>query len=95
MRLIDADALMTKLRRQPMFEKTDFDKKMLYVEKSIIDDMPTIEAEPVIHSKWEITDIDHGHGHKCYHCPECGRDEWRYESTRRCPNCGAKMDLED
>ena len=53
---------------------------------------PTIEAEPVIHSKWEITDIDHGHGRKCYHCPECGWDEWRYESTKRCPNCGAKMD---
>lgn len=48
----------------------------------------------VIHSKWEITDVDHAHGHKCYHCPECDWDEWRYDPTIFCPNCGARMDGE-
>lgn len=51
MRLIDADSLMSKLRREPRFEKTDFDKAMLYVEKSIIDSMPTIDAVKVVRCK--------------------------------------------
>ena len=50
-RLIDADALMGKLRRMPKFEKTDFDKTMLYVEKSIIDAMPTV-TDNNVGSKW-------------------------------------------
>ena len=53
--------------------------------------IPAADVRYVIHSKWEITDIDHAHGHRCYHCPECGEDEWRYEPTNFCPNCGADM----
>ena len=54
----------------------------------------TADAAPVVHSKWEITDVDHAHGGKCYHCPECGEDEWRYDAPNYCPNCGARMDGE-
>ena len=50
-RLIDADALIDKMRRMPIFEKTDFDKKMLYVEKSIIDEMPTVVPDNNV-GKW-------------------------------------------
>lgn len=41
--------------------------------------------------EWEITDIEHAYGSKCYHCPECGEDEWRYDVANFCPNCGADM----
>ena len=50
-RLIDANALMAKLHKMPMFEKTDFDKTMLYVEKSIIETMPTVDAVEVVRCK--------------------------------------------
>ena len=53
---------------------------------------PTVDAVEVIHSEWEITDVEHAYGTKCYHCPECGEDEWRHDKTNYCPNCGAKMD---
>lgn len=57
----------------------------------VLHKVPAADVAPVVHSSWEITDVDHGHGHKCYHCPECGEDEWRYDEPKYCPNCGAKM----
>ena len=57
---------------------------------------PTIEAEPVKHGRWiRPTKI----GHRTFDIPHCsacdgvpcGVDE----NTNYCPNCGAKMDLEE
>lgn len=64
------------------------------VEHGVTLSMPAADVEIVKHSNWEIIDVDHGHGRKGYHCPECDFEDWRYESTKRCPNCGCKMDLE-
>lgn len=68
------------------------DNQFYQVAEDTILEAPAADVRYVIHSTWEITDIDHAYGHKCYHCPECGTDEWRYDSTNYCPNCGAKMD---
>lgn len=65
-----------------------------YVPLKAIENAPAADVEVVKHSNWEIIDVDHGHGRKGYHCPECDFEDWRYESTKRCPNCGCKMDLE-
>ena len=43
-------------------------------------------AEPVKHGRW----IDGRTLEKCSICGKKGFPDWRY-----CPNCGAKMDLED
>lgn len=51
MRLIDADALMDKMRRNPLFERTERDKGMFYVERSVINVMPTIDAVEVVRCK--------------------------------------------
>ena len=55
-----------------------------------INESPTIEAEPVRHGRW-IEKIGRA---KCSVCAdECWADsamEYSY-----CPNCGAKMDLEE
>lgn len=56
-----------------------------------IQDAPAVEAEPVRHGRW-IEDGDY------IICPAC-RKRWNImdndtETFRRCPNCGAKMDLE-
>lgn len=62
-------------------------------------DTPTAEVEPVRHGKWEIIKDDYYCVAKCSLCHE----EWSFEvyddieslNYRYCPNCGAKMDLEE
>ena len=57
----------------------------------IIDDAPTIEAEPVKHGRWEWRGFN-------IFCSECDFGPY-FDSTeplyRYCPNCGAKMDKEE
>lgn len=84
MRLIDADALVNRIRQEP----TDG----MYTEEILeaIGEQPTIEAAPVVHGYW----VDH------YICSNCGKwstagldaDVWTSYEPPFCPNCGAKMD---
>ena len=48
MRYIDADLLLAQCRRNPLFEKTEKDKGMMYIERSIIDDTPTADVVEVV-----------------------------------------------
>lgn len=54
---------------------------------------PTIEAEPVKHGRWEkAANLKP----KCSLCGEYHLFAWPdYKKCNYCPNCGAKMDLED
>ena len=61
--------------------------------QSIIDKMPTVDAEPVRYGRWQVNEVD---GYKDMTCLSCGwlfeyydglEEEWNY-----CPHCGAKMD---
>ena len=88
MRLIDADALKEKM---PSVED-----EYQHAHK-LIDEAPTIEAEPVRHGRWlGISDGD-ADGYPVYdewECSECGvvfEDE--EPPYKYCPNCGAKMDI--
>ena len=48
---------------------------------------------PVVHGRWEYIGTDkNGHVYRCANC--AGRIGLDYE-TEYCPNCGAKMDLEE
>lgn len=71
------------------------------VMEMIIDEMPTIEAEPIKHGKWEgyIRSVFHGtdeDGNPIYRdvtvwqCQRCSRKTVIKENY--CPNCGAKME---
>lgn len=56
-----------------------------------------LQAEPVKHGKWTITDTDDGEGGEAPHliCSECKHEPLAWSSKRffnYCPNCGAKMD---
>lgn len=85
MRLIDAD----KLREY--YESRGYDLVVL----RNIDDMPTVDAEPVRHGHW----VSRFTGNQCIvFCSNCRTEaceivdceiEYNY-----CPNCGAKMDEE-
>lgn len=64
------------------------------VVNKLINQLPTIEAEPIKHGRWieersgKVLDLVK------YHCSECGR--WQtWSNFPYCPNCGAKMDKEE
>lgn len=102
MRTIDADALRSKAR-QAMLEIADTPLPNDYASKlavkmgdmfqKLIDEAPTIDAEPARHGRWLGTI-----------CSQCLSDlsNWAdaaYEeidsgSLQYCPHCGAKMDAE-
>lgn len=76
MRMIDADSL----------------KNILPTFANVIDEQPTIDAEPVRHGRWIMLEpygTHHTHRRKCSVCGEIKSKEL----TNFCPNCGAKMDL--
>ena len=56
--------------------------------------LPTIEAEPVRHGRWEFK---HPNGWACSECGEWGLmiDNRGICKSNYCPNCGAKMDGAD
>lgn len=87
-RLIDADALKVDLTRF-------YDN--IVTAKQLIDEQPTVDAAPVVHGRWRVTDA---YPHNVY-CSECYKTfaqthwaVWEDGSLPRgfCPNCGAKMD---
>ena len=89
MRLIDADSIhYTRLLSQQGLD-------MELVPKAVIDNTPTIDAEPVRHGRWYpgssiITGGVRLINFQC--CSNCGAESTEY--AKYCPNCGAKMDME-
>lgn len=90
MRPIDADALKTHV-----CEMCDDGQRECKGDESCailcwINDMPTIEAEPVRHGRWEYR-----HADDWMFCTACGADaEGNYDEpleTDFCPHCGADM----
>ena len=97
MRLIDADVtekIMSERYRELAKEYGHYDHYTTgYGDAlSVIEDSPTIEAEPVKHGRWG-TNSDRPDSLICSVC-NCGFDMWKHDPHNYCPNCGAKMDLE-
>lgn len=97
MRLIDAGALMDRCiasaggwfcHREITFAEA------LKMVCDMIDEADTIDAEPVVHARWEESE----YRDEKYRCSACGGACWYYDyqgavaRSRFCPNCGAKMD---
>lgn len=80
MRLIDADALLERMKRTNRYFNVKFD----------IEEAPTIEADPIRHGRWERTSDG------AARCTACKRkmnpSQYGYAF---CGLCGAKMDLEE
>jgi predicted RNA-binding Zn-ribbon protein involved in translation (DUF1610 family) len=89
-RLIDAEQIRELVAPiAPMFIGNNVHyERIAFMDE--IDQLPKIEAEPVVHAHW-IED-DYGYSH----CSNC---EWEWDeretTTPYCPNCGAKMDASD
>ncbi len=92
MRLIDADVVQKHLNGLMNNEHCDPDfKKACFGISIYLDDVPTIEAEPVEHSKWISLNNS---SHKF--CVSCGVGFnilfYKKNDYRFCPYCGVKMD---
>lgn len=90
-RLIDADALIEVIDNELFSTKS----RKCY-EKMRVRKQPTIDAEPVRHGRWiELKTYDEdGYYVFEYKCSECKYIE-PFGVSNYCPNCGAKMDLEE
>ena len=87
MRIIDADYVKSKLN------KSALGGHLHYYVCGVIDDAPTIDAEPVKHARW-VWDSNAPHReHGAYKCSNCGCHSDFEENY--CYNCGYKMDLKD
>ena len=91
-RLIDADALMDDIRKHSESYFAD-DFAHIWVDKQ-----PTVDAEPVRHSRWIYGEDEYGIDG--YFCEKCGEHvKWDYqhhfinfiEKYEYCTYCGAKM----
>ena len=87
-RLIDANALQNELRESELFTHSiGYSDTM-----QIIDDAPTIDAEPVRRGHWIWFEPYGALLTHCRKCSECGEIKAQ-EATNFCPNCGAEMDM--
>lgn len=83
MRLIDADALLSKYKGNILTAQIDYAQGV----RDVMDDIrnePTVDAVPEREAEW----IEIKGGMK-YRCSECNGDV--FYKTRYCPRCGAKM----
>lgn len=89
-RLIDNIAIKEQLRAIEQNSKLT-DAQKFRSAKFVIENAPTIEAEPVRHGRWifvgEETTHD-GWTHRKYKCSECGFST--VEAINYCQNCGSK-----
>ena len=101
MRLIDADALKESMGECPL-NWNDSPEEIQEVFDwnnftQLIDDAPTIKAEPVRYGHWEPLHADSKGYTNHWNCSECSRFvSLRYNEKEcefdYCPHCGAKMD---
>ena len=100
-RLIDANALLRNngLDKAVKYGNKDAEQQnmsystmMLYEIADMIEDAPTIEAEPVKHGLWEKNEAKQRlyYPYKCSVCNEVNEYPFPY-----CPICGARMDAAD
>lgn len=55
--------------------------------------IPSADVSPVRHGQWE-TNSDKPDSLICSVC-KCGFDMWKHDPHNYCPECGAKMDMEE
>lgn len=62
--------------------------------RETLNSVPAADVAEVRHGEWLLKHIGHGH---YWECSECHTNPCIYvtENTKFCPNCGAKMDLEE
>lgn len=92
MRYIDADALKKDISEWCyVIGKPNLlgrDEVMIVIDGSI-----TADVAPVRYGKWTTHRTEKHDGE--WYCTECDYEPVVFTGSNFCPNCGAKMDLED
>lgn len=92
-RLIDADLLTIYKYEYDIFEEvspqTAYKEGWNNAIDAIIENAPTVDAEPVRHGRW-VEDIMPITGAVQVKCSNCGQVV--YVAFNRCPHCGVKID---
>ena len=105
-KLIDANALNERFDKRIKWLRLDMHDQYslgLYhgavTDKDLINEMPIIASDvaPVRHGRWinAYPDIEPNPMFMYGICSECGFEQGISKYLNYCPNCGAKMDLED
>lgn len=76
------------------FASTFFGDPILQMAaNAVLDNVPTIEAEPVVHGRWILPTKISGRSFNIPHCSACnGVPPGVDENTKYCAHCGARMD---
>lgn len=86
MRLIDADAMIDRLKEWDTNDNTD--KALYNFTLNRINEQPSVNAQPERHGYWI-------HWSSSDECSLCSYNTGKYsEGTKFCPNCGAIMDAQ-
>lgn len=88
MRLIDVSEYSLKGAEIHWIEH---DYHTINVHRKPLYEIPIVDAVPVVHGRWIYENDDPS----MIPCSMCGYQVFRYNNTPYCPNCGAKMDLEE
>lgn len=101
MSLIDADTLWKTFENAGWWDNADRD-----VAQDLLDQAPTVDAEPVRHGRWVYDPDGMDFNLGAWVCSECKAkndnlgglqriNPYHFVGSRFCPNCGAKMDRYD
>ena len=95
--LIDRNNLENEIQRLEVGNSSLIGKIILSTISTIIKMMPTVDAEEVVHGRWEYGKWEKGHwvkGNERCRCSVCHRDFAVDNSNiwHGCPQCLAKMD---
>jgi len=93
MRKIDADTLKIAFKVDHPKEFEDNFKSWDLIDiRKIIDNVPTIEDDSVIHGKWEYEHDCYGRDYFICSCCKTEKNIKDHRQTKYCPDCGAIMD---
>jgi hypothetical protein len=96
LKLIDKTAAYRALKHEAESYWLSFSAEAYDRAARIIDQMPTLEAEPVRRGRWDEIQCfsEHGVEMASYECTSCGNDIERQRGVlpQYCEFCGARMD---
>lgn len=92
-RYIDADLIDYNEICVPMLDGMIVRTKKLdglYAKREDIEGLPTVDVQEIRHGSWKLDRFGNAWCSACHHCGSNYAEVSDY-----CPNCGAKMDLEE
>lgn len=60
-----------------------------------VEDFLAADVAPVRRGRWHIVKLPPSPGYKAKECSECKCNFWDLEEWNFCPNCGAKMEVDE